>query len=129
MKKYFTATIFGLFIFASCGLMAAGLYLPSSVGIFTQTGRVNVTAVATSASAVLPTHSGSTPQATTAVVQNFGSETVYIAFSPASNVTATTTGSYPIRASQSAVLGLGNARYAAVIAASGPAATTISTGY
>jgi|SRR3990172_8887152 len=128
MKKYFATAILGVFVFASFGIMAAGLYLPDSLNIFTQTGRVTVDATDESTSAALATHSGSTPPATMAVIQNLGAETVYVAFGTASNVAATTAGGYPIQAAQTAVLGLGNARYAAVIAASGPAATSISTG-
>lgn len=127
MKKLFQ----GLFLGLCIALMASafGYYDRIPLSVFTQTGRVNIDATGTSASAVLGSSGASTPVATTAVVQNLGSTLAYVELGAASNVTATTTGSYPVQPQQTAVLALRNARYAAVISAGSAVSISISTGY
>ena len=108
-------------------VVGAGYYDRIPLSVFNQTGRVNIAATGTSASAVLGSTSASSPIATTAVIQNLGTAVVYVELG-ASNVVATTTGSYPVQPSGTAVLLLGGAGYAAAISAGSSVPVSISTG-
>lgn len=128
MRKIFQATLLILCMVPFVGI-ADSYFERIPLSVFTQTGRVTIAANGTSASAVLASSSASSPIATTAVVQNLGSTLAYVELGAASNVTATTTGSYPIQPQQIAVLALRNARYAAAISAGSAVSISISTGY
>ena len=127
MKKILQGLILGLGLMV-VALASAAYYDRIPLSVFTQTGRVTIAATGTSASAVLASTGASAPIATTAVFNNLGTAIAYVALG-ASNVVATTTGSYPVQPAGTAVLSLGSATYAAAITAGSSVSVSVSTGY
>lgn len=133
MSKWIFSAILSLFLLVLSGAQfeyktAEAYYPPTSISVFTPSGYALLTASTVSASGVLGSTAASTPAATTAVIQNLGTDTAYVLLG-ASSVVATTATGYPVQGSQTAVLTVRNATHFAAITEAGSPVISVTTGY
>ena len=132
--KMLTTILAGLALLCAVGILTStvsyGYYQPPALFAFNPTGEATLAVSTNSARVALGSTGASSPQATTAIIQNYGAANAYVVFGNSSVVATSAVGMLVPAGNVAATpLAIGNATYIAAITAASSTNLSVSTGY